>query len=150
MHPRAALIGAIAATSVAVGLVALDLVWNVEVRIDAMEDGQWQTIAEDDGDGYYGRGPLRPGDGCVSGTIRVVVENDRPVGARPHVLVTITHGQGAREVLLDDTWALDRFASRSFEFGVPPLPSPQDGTFYYGDVVVQVGDTYLSVCRGSA
>lgn len=153
MESRTALGVALVSASLAVALVSVDLAWNFSARLEVDRAGDWVTAAEAGGRGFYG--PSYPYPGCVSGDLRLVVENTRPLGT--DVDVTITYydvGTRSEETFLRDTWRLDRFTTRTLVFTLPEdaygTGDGKDGLFGPGTVTVRVDDLWLSACLEGA
>lgn len=144
MHPRTALIVAVAAAVLAVALVAVDLQFDVHVELQENVDGEWVAVSGSFEDRY----PVFPG--CVGQDLRLVVNNDRLV--RFEEPVRISYYDAPRqdsEVLLDAVWSIASRGVQDHAFTVPDsafeptedVPEPR--VF----VDIQVGDRYYnSIC----
>lgn len=153
MQPRTALVAAIISGLAAAGLVAADVAWSLEARLDTFSEGTWTTVASRPGDEVY-RETLPRGPGCAERELRLVVHNDKPFGDSVHVLITFhNESSGRTATVLDETWHLERFGSRTYEFTVPSaaFPPPDNTTRrekFIGGVGVEarVDDLWLSTC----
>lgn len=137
VQPRTALWVAIACGGAAVGLVSLDVAFNVVVRVDAETDGAWVTVATTRQDAFGGSRPGGFGD-CIEERFRLVVENNRPIEATLDVWVR-QDGPNGTVTLLQDTWVLPRFSSQQETLELRPA---DDAAW----LNVQVGDQYLYPC----
>lgn len=125
MQARTALIAAILSATVAVGIVAADVAWGLEVHIDTRTEGGWETVAssprsESDA---HGRFP----HGCAAGPdLRVRVDNDKPFGDTFDIRISYWDPVAKRtQVVLEDTWSLDSFDGRAHDFTIPEEAFPE-------------------------
>lgn len=137
MEHRTALTVALACGGLAIALVAVDLAFNLTASVQADEDGEWVTITSTKQD-QLERFPGE--DGCVEDRFRVVVDNNRPVGATVDVLVEQTGNQTT--VLYQETWELGAFSSQQEVLELEP------GDDRHG-LSVRVDDMFLHSCIGS-
>ncbi len=148
VQPKVALVVAVCLATAAVALVALDLAYTLQARIETGADGNWVTVADDKGR-FYEPFPAR-GD-CPDQPLRLVVDNDKPLSATVLVSLSYTDRMGGGHSLLHEEVSLGRFEVRTFNFDVPPsaFEEPtEDPRFGPGSVFVTavVEDLYLSTC----
>jgi len=133
MDARRAVIVAIAAGAAAVGIVAADTAFGLQIRIDAQDGDSWSTVwvdASRQRDPYAYTEPMRGGD-CFARHFRVVADNDKPIPDRLHVKVTYWDNATKRTATItEETLSLGAFESKTLEFTVPA--SAGSGP-YYGD-----------------
>lgn len=124
MKPNVALAISIACAAVAVGIVSLDLAFTLTSALEVREEGEWATIQSDP----YSETSSRPrsfvGPGCAVNDLRIRIDNNRPIDANVDVLVRYTSTRGAATTILEETWNLEPFAERNFEFKVPDSAFP--------------------------
>lgn len=149
MRPRTALIASIACGVVGITVVALDLQYTLTVVLEAKDDGVWRPVARYPyGDGRDYETPA----GCQGPTMRLVVDNHRPIPADLRVEITFTNATTLRTTTVhDEVWDLPAFGSRAFEFTLPAsaFEGPSRGDFVKSaQVLVRAGDAFLSACVG--
>lgn len=150
VRANTALIVSIASAAVAVGIVSVDLVFTLTSAVEVREDGSWATVAADpysDSNSY----PRPFGPGCVGTDLRVRVDNHRPIPATVDVLVRYTSSKTSSATkVLDETWQLQAFQERTFEFKIPdtafPASTSQDPSPYVNVEAYLAGDYPLTVC----
>jgi hypothetical protein len=150
MRPRTALALSVAFAVAAVALVAVDIRFSLEARLDAADATGWRTVSRSD----PGHRVAEPHFGCAPPQLRLVVTNDRLLASEVPVRVTV-HGPGGETVLLQETWRLQRGEQRQWEFTVPPstfeTPPTQptrdpDGFRPTASANAQVGGIWLHAC----
>lgn len=131
-------------------IVAADTAWGLEGRLDSRDDGGWQTVSSAPHSGQYNE--FRHFD-CATPDMRLVVNNDKPWGDTFDVHITYYNHSSQRHVaLLDETWSLDSFSSRTHTFTVPadafrsPDDEPDRPKLVSTDITARVGDLYISAC----
>lgn len=157
MRANTALAVALVAMLLAIGLVAVDTVYSLEVRLESQQDGEWVTVAESPYRDAFGPPAYF---GCAGRNLRLVVDNQRPWDANVRVTAWFYNQSAARdEFVVREQWSLASFSSREYAFTVPlaafaetnetaePKPAPRGST----DVQVVVGDLdpiYACINRG--
>lgn len=124
MQARTALIAAILSATIAVGIVAADVAWGLEVHIDTQTEGGWETVASSpQGESHaYERFP----HGCSGPDLRVRVDNDKPFGDTFDIRISYWDPVAERtQVVLDETWSLDAFEGRAHDFTIPDEAFPE-------------------------
>jgi hypothetical protein len=129
VQARTALIAAIICGSLAIGVVALDVVWSLEATVEAQVDGQWQSIASTHPHDMYSP-RAHPFMGfCHGPDFRLVIDNNRPISADVDVHVTYHNATSKRtETAINERVSLDRFSDTNFLFTIPDaaFPEPTD------------------------
>lgn len=127
MQPRTALAVALAAAAVAVGIVAADTVYGLDLSVQSDDAGEWVTVWTDP-DARPDRGyayPVMYGD-CGGPRFRVVADNDKPLPERVDVKVTYYDNVTKRTTtLLEERLALGTFEVKTLEFTVPDTAGPR-------------------------
>jgi len=116
MKPRSALLAAIACGALALLLVALDLAFNVEARLEAQQaDGSWATVATT---AYHDPrdSTIVQASGRCAQQFRLIVHNGMPWASRVRLQI---NGFGAGIVLPPQTWTLAAGGEQSFSFAQP-------------------------------
>lgn len=134
MEARRALVIAIVAAAAAVGIVAADTAFGLQIRIDAQDGGEWTTVwldASRQRDPYAYTEPSMRGGDCFARHFRVVADNDKPLPDRLTVKVTYWDNATKRTTTIaDETLSLGAFGSKTLEFTVPATAGAGP---YYGD-----------------
>lgn len=148
MTPRTALLVALATGGLAVAVVAVDLAYALEVRLDVREGGGWRTVTRAvDGAPAYPDHP-RLVEQCVANDLRLVVHNDSPLPDEVRVNMDWTaHKGGIPTVsnrLLLETWSVAPFELRVREFRLPPEAFAGEPDRV--DLLASVGRAFLSLC----
>lgn len=131
MDPRRALVIAVVAGLAAVAVVATDTVYGVQARLETLRDGSWELVANTPSAYDTPSEMARPyGGGCATPTMRLTVENKKPIPDDVAVQVYWTdYAYASREgTIFKETWSLGAFESRTREFTVPPEAKPAPRT----------------------
>jgi hypothetical protein len=147
MKPRSALLAAIACGAVAVALVAVDLAFNVDARLEVRgADGTWRLSATTEAVKSY---PTA----AICGThFRLTFHNGLLWSTSRHVTITVsTSGSLGSTTLLDETWSVGARSEKVHEFDVPnstvETPNPNDSRAPFkisGSVQVSFGTGYAN------
>ena len=151
MQARTALIAAIVSGALAIGVVAVDVIWTLEARFDTRDGDAWKTVAQAPTNDYR----AFPHLSCANPEMRFVVHNDKPFSDNVRIAIDYYDTASGRTVtVLRETWRLDAFEERTHEFTLPddafrdpnvnqsrekPLPVSVQ-------VSAQVDDLWLSAC----
>ena len=156
MEPRTALVLALVAGGLAVGLVVADLNFTLTARLETKESGGgWRLVQRVPQSEEYPR-YVSGLEECAGRELRLVVENDKPLPDEVRIIIFVTNGTGRQTTVLDDSWNLQEFEDRAYEFTVPEeaLVGAQDGSSSpqkpgqdgRANVSVTVGDLNLWSC----
>lgn len=151
MKPRSALFAAILCGVAAVALVALDLAFNVDTKLEVRDaNGAWRTVASTSTD------PQRayPASVACGSHFRLTVHNGLLWGTSLHVTITAS-GNSGTTTLLDETWSVGAGADVLSEFNAPnstfESPNPAGApTKSPGSIQVSFGPGYTNQLYATA
>lgn len=141
---------ALTSAGLAIALVAVDLAFELEARLDSRDGDGWRTVSSSGDDAYGFRGaPFSPG--CAGREMRLEVNNDRLLSSSVDVHLSYNDARGATVTLLQDTWRLARGETRIHEFTIPSgaFTGAPDGSKGFVHVNAQVDGLYLGACVDS-
>lgn len=148
MQPAVALGVAVGCAAAAVAIVSVDLVYTLTAYLDSRNDGSWTNVARAPYDDAFGRAHQGDGFGCALQTMRLRVENYKPLPDSVRVEITYSSMRlNAPGTVLRETWDLEAFENREYEFRVPDSAFTSSGE---GDpfvsVNIRVGELFLNSC----
>lgn len=147
MEPRRALALAVTMGGLAIAVVAADVAWGLEVRVQERDEVGWRTVVRNDGDWTW------RSECAVGSDLRLALHNDRPVGQTVHYEVTWFDADASRYMeAARGKVRLGAFGSADVDFTLPADAfqdrGPQEAD--RANVEVRAGGIFVHLCAVEA